>query len=301
MNKFSWARKDANDYEVSSKGDKRFSALNVVMPDGRTLEMHYQCDLKGHDIGGTNWKAGKGKPPVIEITKEELYQQYKALWQQHFGAFWRDYQDIVESGKTVLTDCFANTEINQARAIAEILNESKNGKPLFYTGVGSRETPPEVLKAMKTTAAMLSKLGYVLRSGGAGGADLAFEAGSTMFDIYIPWKGFNNSTSELWGVCDEALQLASQIHPAWERCSQGAKKLHARNCYQVLGDDLETPSEFLICYTKDGKDVGGTATAIKLARANNIPVFNFGIDIENTLLAIEEFLHGKPSQSTVSS
>ena len=56
-----WARRDKNGYEVSSKGDKRFSALYARMLDGRTIEEHYQCDVKGYDVGGTNWKLGKGK------------------------------------------------------------------------------------------------------------------------------------------------------------------------------------------------------------------------------------------------
>lgn len=30
-------------YEVSTKGDKRFSALNAIMPDGRSIEQVYQC------------------------------------------------------------------------------------------------------------------------------------------------------------------------------------------------------------------------------------------------------------------
>jgi len=48
-------------------------------------------------------------------------------------------------------------------------------------------------------------------------------------------------------------------------CSDYAKKLHGRNVKQVLGDDLKTPSDFLLCWTKEGKDVGGTRTAIVLA------------------------------------
>ena len=45
---FSWQRKEG--YECSSKGDKRFSALFATMPDGRTIEQWYQCDIKGYDI-----------------------------------------------------------------------------------------------------------------------------------------------------------------------------------------------------------------------------------------------------------
>lgn len=36
-----WSRRGG--YEVSSKGDRRFSALIALMPDGRTIEQWYQC------------------------------------------------------------------------------------------------------------------------------------------------------------------------------------------------------------------------------------------------------------------
>ena len=47
----------------------------------------------------------------------------------------------------------------------------------IYTGIGSRNTPKEVLELMKTIGKYLGCLGYELRSGGADGADSAFESG----------------------------------------------------------------------------------------------------------------------------
>jgi hypothetical protein len=148
----------------------------------------------------------------------------------------------------------------------------------IYTGIGSRETPQSVLMTMKHLGQKAAMLGNMLRSGGANGADLAFERGCDMAEgqkeIYLPWKGFNNSTSQLYTIPDEAFDIASRIHPAWEKCSQGAKKLHARNILQVLGQDLKTPTGLVICWTKDGKDIGGTRTAIVLAREYNIKIWN---------------------------
>lgn len=40
---FTWVRRGA--YEVSSVGDKRFSAFNAIMPDGRSIEQIYHCDV----------------------------------------------------------------------------------------------------------------------------------------------------------------------------------------------------------------------------------------------------------------
>lgn len=49
---------------------------------------------------------------------------------------------------------------------------------MYYAGVGSRETPQDVLKIMWKIGRYLALNGYTLRSGGgAKGADTAFENG----------------------------------------------------------------------------------------------------------------------------
>jgi predicted Rossmann fold nucleotide-binding protein DprA/Smf involved in DNA uptake len=47
---------------------------------------------------------------------------------------------------------------------------------LTYAGIGSRQTPPDVLRRMTRYAQRLQELGWVLRSGGAAGADTTFQA-----------------------------------------------------------------------------------------------------------------------------
>src|SRR5690606_12268679 len=140
----------------------------------------------------------------------------------------------------------------------------------------------------------LSQEGWVLRSGGAEGADTAFEEGATnsfaehTHEIYLPWITFNNHDSMSSGAIvpnrfdnwNKATEIARSIHPAWEKLSPAAKTLHTRNCYQVLGKDLSTPSNFLICYAKPSGNsiVGGTRTAYELAKKHNIPCFNLYFD-----------------------
>ncbi len=172
------------------------------------------------------------------------------------------------------------------KAITELeITKSSN----CYTGVGSRETPPEILKRMQNIANVMTFMGLTLRSGGAQGADTAFQRGCEDchgdMEIYLPWDGFENNWmnarrgDELilaprlpnW---DEAMDIAGSIHPAWHRLTEGMIKLHTRNVYQVLGPDLNTPSDFLICWTKDGRPTGGTATAINLALKHGIMVYN---------------------------
>jgi hypothetical protein len=145
----------------------------------------------------------------------------------------------------------------------------------YYTGIGSRSTPQPVLEEMTGLASFLAENGYTLRSGGATGADTAFEEGATQKEIYLPWQGFNGHRSNLCRVGKDALALAEQNHPAWWRCNRFSRLLLGRNCYQVLGADLATPTKFVVFWTKDlAGSTGGTALAVKLARSRNIPVFN---------------------------
>ena len=57
------------------------------------------------------------------------------------------------------------------------------------------------------------------------------------------------------------------------------RKLHTRNIYQLLGQDLVTPSRFVLCYaqptSKDAVTVkGGTGTAVKLGLDNGVEIVN---------------------------
>ena len=158
----------------------------------------------------------------------------------------------------------------------------------YYTLIGSRSTPEEVYQLLVKIAVKLKSEGWVVRSGGADGADSAAEEAckNENMNIYLPWNNFNSRYSEerVYIVSDKlsnyskAQQIASETHPAWDRCSRGAKSLHTRNVYQIFGSSLDKPSKFVICYAepsgKKGHVKGGTATAVKLALNNDIKVYN---------------------------
>lgn len=149
-----------------------------------------------------------------------------------------------------------------------------------YAGIGSRRTPPEVLAIMTDVADELESLGFTLYSGAADGADKAFSDGCTNKIEFIPWKGFNDCSTGVVTVSNEVMELAKPLHPAWDRLSQGARKLMARNCHQILGVDLKSPVDFVLCWTPDGAEsktgynTGGTGQAIRLAIQQGIPVIN---------------------------
>lgn len=123
--KYIWQRRGG--YEVSSKGDKRFSALNAVLPDGLSIEIHYQCRVKGYDPNGTNWRLGKGKPPLNPNT--DLWAEYLKLWRVWASinlSLMEELRDAAKRHHGILSDCFASTPVNQAHALATILNETKS-------------------------------------------------------------------------------------------------------------------------------------------------------------------------------
>lgn len=158
----------------------------------------------------------------------------------------------------------------------------KNHRRYSYAGIGSRDTPEEILSIMTYISTTLAANYMVLRSGGADGADRAFELGCDLSngtkEIYIPWEGFNGrSRTEAMTyaeLTDAALELASKFHPAWDRCSSGARRLHARNCYQILSKHLNDPCDFVVCWTPGAKATGGTGQAIRIAKHYGIPIFD---------------------------
>lgn len=167
----------------------------------------------------------------------------------------------------------------------------------FYTGVGSRETPYYVLPLMTYTAKVLDKLGYTLRSGGASGADCAFEVGSNNHAIY----SINKNHKPISGKPSIIPDLEPYRKLVSECClhyknirNQNVKDLHTRNVCQVIGHNPNEiiKSDFLICYTYNGEHIGGTTTAIRCAERFDIPVFNFGkyATIEEMQVHLKEFL-----------
>ena len=83
----------------------------------------------------------------------------------------------------------------------------------------------------------------------------------------------------------------TEVHPAWDKCNEWARGMHSRNCHQILGYDLQSPVDAVICWTPDGKVVGGTATALKLSMKAGIPIFNLGRpDQDKVLKEIRQFL-----------
>jgi len=167
--------------------------------------------------------------------------------------------------------------------------ESKMSK--YYTGVGSRNTPPEICVYMTQLATTLRDAGYILRSGHARGADRAFEAGAEeSAEVYLPWKSFGTKPykddpgTPIQGRGIVADDMTSMRHfelykkvcenmgRSWGEFPRGVRMLTYRDMHQVIGNtEKSKPSDFLVCWTAAP---GGTHYAMEAARLNYIPVFN---------------------------
>lgn len=150
---------------------------------------------------------------------------------------------------------------------------------MIYTGIGSRKTPVDKLGLMTSLAARLEREGWILRSGGAPGADQAFEAGVTNpknKEIYLPWGEFEGSTSPLYPPRDWTYKYVHKFHPAPDKLSRGAFALQARNTHQIMGWDEKNIvlSDLVICWTPGGNMMGGTAQALRIANHFHIPIIN---------------------------
>jgi hypothetical protein len=182
--------------------------------------------------------------------------------------------------------------------------------PITWTGVGSRDIPNRTTSMLMIQIShLLNETGALLRSGRADGSDSVFELidpiGATspayMYEtkeIYIPWPNFqktkydrryefgedpsitvfNDST-----ISDEVYRMANKlvdyIHPNPKALKNGPRLLHCRNIPQVVGANLEEPSDVLLCYApwsnSDKTAVkGGTNTAFQLARLLDVPILN---------------------------
>jgi hypothetical protein len=174
-----------------------------------------------------------------------------------------------------------------------------------YAGIGARETPPATLRLMEALASQLAGEGWTLRTGLSPGADQAFHRGALQaggrVELYLPWPGFEEAArasaaahagrdhdrffdDEMFFVLGAptpgACKLASSFHPAWEGLDREERLLRSRDVHQVLGERLDDPVSFVVCWTPDGsldgagREAGATGQALRVAHHHRIPVFN---------------------------
>ena len=173
--------------------------------------------------------------------------------------------------------------------------------PFAYAGIGSRRTPDAVLVAMADLAESLGQAGCILSTGGADGADRAFETGALRTDapvtVHAPWSGYSGYRPGREPETDIDVRvprpadtlrdepyadIARRHHPAWERCGRGARALFVRNVAILAGalgaDGEALPVLAAVAYTPNGlatgRDAGGTGHTLRIAAELGIPAVN---------------------------
>lgn len=187
----------------------------------------------------------------------------------------------------------------------EPIDESKVKLYKAYVGTGNRDAPEAVLKQMHALANDLTQFGYVLRSGGLDGPDLAFEAGSKETELHLPWKDFNQRKALSYFNSQENKVLARMFQPTFDGLKPAIQAFLCKNVRCIMGKDLKSPVRFIVLWSPDGaelsKDIvpatGQCTHLIKIASAMKIPVFNLGKqDAEQRLKHYLEITHDRPSE-----
>lgn len=186
----------------------------------------------------------------------------------------------------------------------------------FVAVVGSDQVNPESELGQILTSIFdrLAVLGLILRTSGTIGTELiALNAYKRHLDmgtippsrikVFLPWRGYNK-TLQPYGECyttvsklnyDLCSNFIRTVHPYWASGTKNMKLLQAKNALIIFGEKLNRPCDLLITVTdKDvsGKVKGVPNSAIELAKARNIPIFDLAIDdtLEDTLFELRSYL-----------
>ena len=245
-------------YEVTTRGDARFSAFNAILSDGKSIEHHYQVNVKGY----ASMSQGKGKAPKDK--NKDLDAEYQALWDR-----WADenpdlIEDLREKSKgKKLTDMFSKEGgVNQATALTRILERTSPKK--------AKEIP---------------KGKPILHSGGAQGADTIFEKFAKAAGHVVKafsFKGHITKSKNRYKLLPEQLRKADTFLKKANKTlkrkipkKEDVRNLLRRNYYQVKDVDQVVAVGHL--ETQDTQVKGGTGWAVQMAidlGVKDIHVFN---------------------------
>lgn len=154
----------------------------------------------------------------------------------------------------------------------------------FYAGIGSRRLSNREKELCFDIGVYLAEKGWALQTGAAFGADQAFAEGALTGGgsvlLCLPWLEYEldwvnkaiargAKTVTLNNTHKEALDSV-KTHPAYDKLSQGAKRLHARN-YLIVQN-----TKMVLAYPKRtlGGHAGGTGQGIRIASAMGIKLFD---------------------------
>jgi hypothetical protein len=167
-----------------------------------------------------------------------------------------------------------------------------------YSVIADQGASEKLIEAMQRLSLKLAPFA-ILRTGGTQGIEKAIVAAlseqSLAFEEYLPWPGWNRSTSQLNQPTRLAHDLASQYYnpegkSIWEDMKDASRNLFAKAMHVIFGYTTEEPSKFLIVYS-ERPGTGIVACAIAAATDAKIPVFNFAVkaDLASFMKHLDKF------------
>ena len=163
-------------------------------------------------------------------------------------------------------------------------DEKQNHGIKLFAGIGSRTLPEQASARIEKIANFLAQKGVKLSSGGSMGADAIWAKPFRPEGrrIFLPWNGFNHwvlgphvhvLTEEQYTLCKNVCKL---VVPGLLKKPAASQKLLVRNVAIILGANTDEPVDFVMSWTPNGTDSGGTGMAMAVARGYGIPVYNLG-------------------------
>lgn len=153
-----------------------------------------------------------------------------------------------------------------------------------YALAGNQDFPDSLKPVLSRILKYLERAEYTMRCGGMDGIEDFAEKETTKHEIHLPWREFANKQSKFTFTTDRAMAVAKKFFPAFDGLKPAAQKFLAKNVRVLMGNNVNSPALFLLCWTEDGvesiKDktarTGFTGHPIAIASALGIPIFNLG-------------------------
>lgn len=151
-----------------------------------------------------------------------------------------------------------------------------------YVIAANNDVPPEILTKFDELAKWLESLDYTVRVGGMEGIEDRIEKLIGKKEVHLPWKGFNEKESRFTYNSPRAFAIAKMFSPTFDTLKKGVQIFQAKNARLIMGDKMNSPALFLLCWTEDGAEslrertgrTGFTGHPIAIASGVGIQIFN---------------------------
>lgn len=166
-----------------------------------------------------------------------------------------------------------------------------------YTVILDKAVPENILAKVEEIVKVLSGHGFTLRYGGTEEFESRFEKVAERKELILPWRDFNEKQSKFTFNNDRSLAVAKMFHPTFDTMKKGVQAFLARNARLILGHEMKSPTNFLICWTDDGCEslrektsaTGFVGHPIAIASAAHVPIYN--LNRENSVARFQHFMN----------